>query len=823
MTTILIKKKDTAGAPAAGDLTNAAGGAEIAVNTATKRIYTKDSGGNVVETGTTPSSMAVVGNFSVNTNKFTVDAATGNVVVAGTLQVAGGINLNGNVTVGDSSADTLTVNSTITSNLIFTDATYNIGASGANRPNNIYVANAINTGGTITASGSTQNFIAYAAGSGSYASIRLYNDQNSNVRSLEIDYSGSAYSGSVITGSPTGEQATIATTGAYPLTLGTSNTARMIFSGTATRVGIGRTPTSIFDVYGASPTMTIAASDNTSRSLYVATGLTSGAAAVTTVFGSLGDAPFGSLYTLTNHPLVFSTNNAQPQLSLTTGGKVAIGTSQQGYAGTPALYIAQATQDASSIVLNELNTSGGYNGSITWQGYYNGTTTTHDSMAIRRYNGVDDNTSAYRVYMDFLLRPPGVGQSLSSMFRMSNVNGGGLMIATNTNTYDNNLYVYKSVSNIVNGAQENNAIAAFGSTTNSGDAFVAIGADQGSNKYGYILACNRSLGYFPLLINPVGGFVGIGTGVSMPAYNLDVWSTSPTIRVKATSSAGGAQLILDAGTTSGYSNQIGFAVNGSTVWAMGGKDIGFAGGNQFSLYNYNTGSNAFTIQNSTNLTSINSASPEAMLYVNTAGYAMTSGQTGAFLLVSGTGSGRPCIQVASTASGQDTSYRTISTNGSTWSGWTVGMNIETGSDTLSWCYASGQANRIFSNSGGVLMRLTTAGSSYNNTGTWGTISDARLKENIVDATPKLANIMALRVRNYNMIADEAKKKMLGLVAQEVEQIFPGLVEEIEVRDRETKEVIGTEKTVKMSIFIPMLVKAMQELKTEFDAYKASHP
>ena len=63
MTTILIKKKDTAGAPAAGDLTNAAGGAEIAVNTATKRLYTKDSGGTVVELGTNPSGTTMAGNL----------------------------------------------------------------------------------------------------------------------------------------------------------------------------------------------------------------------------------------------------------------------------------------------------------------------------------------------------------------------------------------------------------------------------------------------------------------------------------------------------------------------------------------------------------------------------------------------------------------------------------------------------------------------------------------------------------------------------------------------------------------------------------------
>ena len=135
MTTILIKKKDTAGAPAPGDLTNAAGGTEIAVNTATKRIYTKDSGGNVVELGTNASSSTIdaltvvtsatlsygtanqiqflngskvltgaagltwdgtsltasnyvsVGNITINTNKFTVVGSNGNTLIGGTATV----------------------------------------------------------------------------------------------------------------------------------------------------------------------------------------------------------------------------------------------------------------------------------------------------------------------------------------------------------------------------------------------------------------------------------------------------------------------------------------------------------------------------------------------------------------------------------------------------------------------------------------------------------------------------------------------------------------------------------------------------------------
>jgi hypothetical protein len=161
MTTILIKKKDTAGAPAAGDLTNAAGGAEIAVNTATKRIYTKDSGGNVVEVGTNPTATTMNGNLTFVPDATYDIGASGatrprdvfmsrNLTVGGTMTVAGGINFNGNVTVGDSSADTLTINSTITSNLIFTDATYDIGASGANRPRDLFLSRNLTVGGTLT-------------------------------------------------------------------------------------------------------------------------------------------------------------------------------------------------------------------------------------------------------------------------------------------------------------------------------------------------------------------------------------------------------------------------------------------------------------------------------------------------------------------------------------------------------------------------------------------------------------------------------------------------------------------------------------------------
>lgn len=60
MATILTKRSNTASSvPVAGDLTNSTGGAELAVNTADKRLFTKDSGGTVVELGTNPSSLSL--------------------------------------------------------------------------------------------------------------------------------------------------------------------------------------------------------------------------------------------------------------------------------------------------------------------------------------------------------------------------------------------------------------------------------------------------------------------------------------------------------------------------------------------------------------------------------------------------------------------------------------------------------------------------------------------------------------------------------------------------------------------------------------------
>ena len=105
----------------------------------------------------------------------------------------------------------------------------------------------------------------------------------------------------------------------------------------------------------------------------------------------------------------------------------------------------------------------------------------------------------------------------------------------------------------------------------------------------------------------------------------------------------------------------------------------------------------------------------------------------------------------------------------------------------------------------------TNGNIQNLNNSYGSLSDVKIKENIVDATPKLADLMQVKVRNYNLKSDQTHKQ-IGVIAQELEEVFPAMVEENIDRDENGNELGATTKGVKYSVFVPMLIKAIQELK-----------
>lgn len=101
-----------------------------------------------------------------------------------------------------------------------------------------------------------------------------------------------------------------------------------------------------------------------------------------------------------------------------------------------------------------------------------------------------------------------------------------------------------------------------------------------------------------------------------------------------------------------------------------------------------------------------------------------------------------------------------------------------------------------------------SGNVQNTNNSYGAFSDVKLKENIVDASPKLANLMQVKVRNYNLIGDT--NKQLGVVAQELETVFPAMIDVSPDKDSEGNDLGTTTKSVKYSVFVPMLIKAIQE-------------
>jgi hypothetical protein len=128
--------------------------------------------------------------------------------------------------------------------------------------------------------------------------------------------------------------------------------------------------------------------------------------------------------------------------------------------------------------------------------------------------------------------------------------------------------------------------------------------------------------------------------------------------------------------------------------------------------------------------------------------------------------------------------------------------------------------------------IADSGNVTNTNNSYGSSSDVKLKENIVDTTPKLEKLMRLRVRNYNL-KTKPDEPHIGLIAQETETVFPGLIEEsidyhdIQTTDENGKEVTKnvptgtTTKAIKYSVFVPMLIKAMQEQQELITAQAAT--
>jgi hypothetical protein len=174
MAIILTKKKDSTGIPATADITNSTGGAELAVNTADKRLYTKNGSNVIVELGINPSSLDVGGNASVKgTFKVHDESNLEDVSASGTLDVSGNMSGGGTFTLaGKATFDgAATVQGTLNVGGVATVDSGIVGKSTLDITGNASVLGTFNVTGNVSSNGTLTTTGAISDGDGNLRDV----------------------------------------------------------------------------------------------------------------------------------------------------------------------------------------------------------------------------------------------------------------------------------------------------------------------------------------------------------------------------------------------------------------------------------------------------------------------------------------------------------------------------------------------------------------------------------------------------------------------------------------------------------------------------
>ena len=156
----------------------------------------------------------------------------------------------------------------------------------------------------------------------------------------------------------------------------------------------------------------------------------------------------------------------------------------------------------------------------------------------------------------------------------------------------------------------------------------------------------------------------------------------------------------------------------------------------------------------------------------------------------------------------------------------------------------------YNSTGSINVNITSDGSAtFSGTVTATVVppSDARFKENITPAKPQLADVVALGglLKNYDWnddapLSEELRsQRQLGLIAQEVAEVCPSIVKDINatktmevtpavvgpkgkvVKEAVTEEVDDSYKGISQDALIMKLIGAVAELKAELDILKSA--
>ncbi len=147
------------------------------------------------------------------------------------------------------------------------------------------------------------------------------------------------------------------------------------------------------------------------------------------------------------------------------------------------------------------------------------------------------------------------------------------------------------------------------------------------------------------------------------------------------------------------------------------------------------------------------------------------------------------------------------------------INSRTGQSGTSGSTFRGYYSATNTTDGTVSFVVFANGNVQNTNNSYGAISDIKLKENIVGASSQWDDIKAIQVRNYNFKEGQTHTQ-IGVVAQEVELVSPGLVTESPDTDAEGNDLGTVTKSVNYSVLYMKAVKALQEAMERIETLEA---
>lgn len=187
--------------------------------------------------------------------------------------------------------------------------------------------------------------------------------------------------------------------------------------------------------------------------------------------------------------------------------------------------------------------------------------------------------------------------------------------------------------------------------------------------------------------------------------------------------------------------------------------------------------------------------------------------------------GRIVLSTTSDGASSPTERMRIANTGflSTFSTGNGTMNsVTAGAGTSTWINIGNRSATDNVNFGTTVWTVWSNGNAQNTNGSYTAISDAKLKENIADASSQWDDLKAIRICSWNFKEETGYEthRQIGPIAQELEQVCPGLVFETPDRDENGTETGEVTKGVNQSVLYMKAVKALQEAMERIETLEA---